>query len=726
MESTKFSEIPNNTSTLFKKYSSFTYDEKIKEFKQYLNTFSCYVVTKGYISIEDEDLESTYLRFCAEKDKIRTKIFLLGQFIDNIKLKELIYSSGMDGRKCYTLYRQVISFKEKFELLENAKLPDYQDVFNFVVFKLKNYFYDNIQSNFVVFEKIKTFIDEYISENKSDKNQINSLNEESKESMYAEINKKFYLILQFHRSDCFENPKSHKKSLITKDVTTCETVDQCSLTGKEIQCLITEEKEEQSLTRNNEQQCSLIEKQEQPQAAEKGEGSLSTNKKGKSLTLEKEIQCLITEEKVQNSTIERENQCFSTEKQEQFLATEKREEYSLKNKEEKASTTVEMEESLITNKEKEFSITEKEGDSLMTEKNENSSCDKKDYYKNDNECNSIFDNLNFVVSVVNQKIDEQIICYCLDKFIIVISISAVISTVKIELTKFSVLPNMSNPMFIKFSSLTYDGKLSKLKEYLGIYSSCVQKENYHRIHRNLSDSVYERLCVRKNKVERKIYLLGQLIDDTTIRDLVHSSNMNERERYKLLTNAKMFKRDFELLENARLPRYQDAFNYVASNMMPYIFEKRKNNFGLFKKINTFISQYISRMISDNEQVNSLDQQSIGLMYAAINRKFNSILHHRCFDIFGNSRSHNRLGTTNEVTTSRAVDQDCLTGNIVQSLVTERGTKRKRTRKEEEELPVGKRRFPTTRKGENSNDDVRNKNGSASNNIEFVVISSDED
>uniref|UniRef100_A0A0K0E6C2 Uncharacterized protein n=1 Tax=Strongyloides stercoralis TaxID=6248 RepID=A0A0K0E6C2_STRER len=220
---------------LFEQFSLLAYDGKIELFKEYLDTYSSYAEVKGCILIEDDDMESIYLKFCAEKDKVRTRIFLLSQFIDNDKLKELIYANGMDERECQSLYDHVIVFKEKFELLENARLPKYQNVFDFVVYKLKKYFYDKNKSNFNFFKKINKFIDEYISENKSKNNKINFIDEESKELMYAEINKKFYSILECDYPDDVENPSCYEESQINQAATICGILEKLFSTGNKEQ-----------------------------------------------------------------------------------------------------------------------------------------------------------------------------------------------------------------------------------------------------------------------------------------------------------------------------------------------------------------------------------------------------------------------------------------------------------------------------------------------------------
>uniref|UniRef100_A0A0K0E3F4 Uncharacterized protein n=1 Tax=Strongyloides stercoralis TaxID=6248 RepID=A0A0K0E3F4_STRER len=195
MEFTKCPEMPEITASAYKRFTSYDDNRKVEKLKEYVEAYFSLVEDESCISTPDGNQDCAFEKFSDRKNKAQTKIFLLSKFIENSELKEVIFSFDEDHEKCFNLYKDVVRFKGKFELLENVKLTDFQNAYNFVFLKLKNHYYEKKRTNFSIYEKVKEFIEEYTSENKLNNTGINLFGEEPKELLLVKINEKIISIL---------------------------------------------------------------------------------------------------------------------------------------------------------------------------------------------------------------------------------------------------------------------------------------------------------------------------------------------------------------------------------------------------------------------------------------------------------------------------------------------------------------------------------------------------
>uniref|UniRef100_A0AAF5DIH6 Uncharacterized protein n=1 Tax=Strongyloides stercoralis TaxID=6248 RepID=A0AAF5DIH6_STRER len=114
MEFTKCPEMPEITASAYKRFTSYDDSRKVEKLKEYVEAYFSLVEDESCTSTPNGDQDCAFEKFSDKKNKARTKIFLLSQFIENSELKEIIYSFNESPERCFDLYKDVVRYVKVF------------------------------------------------------------------------------------------------------------------------------------------------------------------------------------------------------------------------------------------------------------------------------------------------------------------------------------------------------------------------------------------------------------------------------------------------------------------------------------------------------------------------------------------------------------------------------------------------------------------------------------
>uniref|UniRef100_A0AAF5HXN1 Sodium/hydrogen exchanger n=1 Tax=Strongyloides stercoralis TaxID=6248 RepID=A0AAF5HXN1_STRER len=213
MEFKSFSKKPKNAEALFKKFASYNFDEKIENFMRFLNDFNEYDNKEIPLHLDDKQVEIAYNKLTFERDKAHMRVLLLGQLIENDKLKELLSSDHENADKYEIIYQKIVSLKRVVETIENVTSSEYPDLCSFIIPKLRYQLYDDCLTKFNICDKITSLINEYRSENRIESSRINSLSKNDRDLIYIEMSEKFHSAVSLCRFSYVEKPEGYQKAL---------------------------------------------------------------------------------------------------------------------------------------------------------------------------------------------------------------------------------------------------------------------------------------------------------------------------------------------------------------------------------------------------------------------------------------------------------------------------------------------------------------------------------
>ncbi|CEF64243.1 Hypothetical protein SRAE_1000249800 [Strongyloides ratti] len=209
MQSGSVLKKPKDANTLFKKFSTFNEEEKEQNFMRFLGDF--YIYENKEIPMEnvtDEDLEKAYDKVTFERGKAYTRILMMGQLIDDRKLRELLLSNEENKNMNEIIYQKIISLRKIIENLENVTSSEYPDLCKYIITNLKYKLYDFCHTKFNICDEITELIDNYPSENRIESHKIDLLPKSEKTAIYIDMNKKFHSIVSKFRFNYFQKPEN--------------------------------------------------------------------------------------------------------------------------------------------------------------------------------------------------------------------------------------------------------------------------------------------------------------------------------------------------------------------------------------------------------------------------------------------------------------------------------------------------------------------------------------
>uniref|UniRef100_A0A0N5BRT3 Uncharacterized protein n=1 Tax=Strongyloides papillosus TaxID=174720 RepID=A0A0N5BRT3_STREA len=211
---------PKDAGVLLKQFSAYSMDEKVNNFKRYLQDYYKYDSKEIPLELSTEQMEMAYTKIGFERDKAYMRIVLMGQLIDQDTLKELlpINRNNIEDPFNEVIYQKIISLKKAIEALESTTSPEYPDLCKYIVNRLKEQLYSNCISDFNVYQEITESITQYIAQNGIESHKISSLPKKSKDEIYLKMNEKFHSVVRCNRFDYVEKPEDYNRMIESQKI----------------------------------------------------------------------------------------------------------------------------------------------------------------------------------------------------------------------------------------------------------------------------------------------------------------------------------------------------------------------------------------------------------------------------------------------------------------------------------------------------------------------------
>uniref|UniRef100_A0A0K0FND2 Tegument protein UL51 homolog n=1 Tax=Strongyloides venezuelensis TaxID=75913 RepID=A0A0K0FND2_STRVS len=204
---------PKDAGVLLKQFTALSMDEKMKHFKRYLEDYYRYDSKEIPLELSSEQMEMAYTKIGFERDKAYMRIVLLGQLIEQDKLKELLPNDEDNMETCFNkvIFQKITSLKKSIEVLESTTSPEYPDLCKYIVSRLKEQLYNKCISKFNIYQEITESITEYIAQNRIESHKISSLPKKSKDEVYLQMNEKFYSVIECNRFEYVDKPEDYNR-----------------------------------------------------------------------------------------------------------------------------------------------------------------------------------------------------------------------------------------------------------------------------------------------------------------------------------------------------------------------------------------------------------------------------------------------------------------------------------------------------------------------------------